>query len=110
MTTTINTHGINIDLDRLHIIADATEDTGPEVYQTIGFDRENGDVHLWEGTNNNWVQWRDPAIISVVSFRRHHSAQWIADRINDAVREDRYQTIYCGNPYDYEAIFTAKEG
>lgn len=109
MTTTINTHGINIDLDRLHTIAEATEDTGPEVYQTIGFDRENGDVHLWEGMNNNWVQWRDPAIISVVSIRHHHSAQWIADRIRDAVLEDRHMMTYFGDPYEYEAIFAAKE-
>ena len=105
MTTTINTHGIKIDLDRLMTIAAETQDTGSEVYQTIGFDRENGDLHIWAGLNNNWVQWRDSAVITVASTRRHHSAQWIADCIYDAMCEDKYQTEAIGWEYEYSAIW-----
>lgn len=105
MTTTINTHGINIDLDRLHTIAEATENTGSEIYQTIGFDRENGDLHIWEGLNDNWVEWRDPAIITVCHTRRHHSAQWLADKIRDAMLEDRRITSDLGEVYAYGSIW-----
>lgn len=87
MATTINTHGINIDLDSLRSAARLTKGTGPEVYQIISFDRETGEVHLWEGTNNNWVDWRDPAVIEVSRGRHHHPAQWIADRIAEVLRE-----------------------
>lgn len=105
MKEAINTHGIKIDVESLSKIAALTDDTGRDVYQTIGFDRESGALHIWEGLNDNWVEWRDPAVITVCHTRRHRSAQWLADKIHDAMLEDRRIAGEIGEVYAYGSIW-----
>lgn len=82
----INTHGLNIDIDRLLAVAAATSDTGPDVYYIIGYDLDDGDVRFWEGTNNNWVEFGGNVVV-VARDRHRHTAQWIADMIADTLAD-----------------------
>lgn len=101
----INTHGIKIDLESLKKVSARTENLPRELYQTISFDMETGDVLYWCDTSSNWVEYRDPAVIKCFDTRSHHSAQYIADEINRAVRayRDMYQDLGWG--FDYNDIF-----
>ena len=87
---TINTHGLSINLEDLKTVSEETYNVDwrrghrLQVY----FDRDTG--NLWTKfyfSDSNWTVYHNPAIISVCCPTRHHSQQWLADRIKEAVDE-----------------------
>ena len=94
----INTHGLNINLDDLKTVSEETYsvDWRRGHRLEVFYDRSNGD--LWSKfyiSSENWTEYHDPAIISVCCPRQHHSQQWLADRIKEAVDQNEvYDRIY----------------
>ena len=108
MENTINTHGFHIDIESLKDVAANTEKCNHEIYQTISIDLENGEVLYWCGMSNNWVEYRDPAVIKVLSTRRKYGPQALADAIADGLQEHRHMMEYIGEKCT-EYVFTGNE-
>ncbi|MGN0985139.1 MAG: hypothetical protein ACI4OU_01490 [Candidatus Enterenecus sp.] len=96
----INTHGININLDKLQDASNGTVNwDGRGGHTDIFYDRQTGDVWCVDNIGDNWTEYRDPAIIEVAKTARHYSAQWIADRIYDKICERRMIAAELGEVY-----------
>lgn len=99
-TAAVNTHGLKIDLDSLKECSAYTETLYNGSRVDIFYDRRDGQVWgKFEVSENNWTQYHDPEIVRICGTRRHHSAQWIADRIAETVAELRHIANYLGVPY-----------
>ena len=108
MENTINTHGFYIDLESLKNVAARTESCNHMLHQIISIDLENGEVLYWCGLANNWVEYRDPAVIKVLGTRRKYGPQALADEIANALRDHRHTMEYIGWKCD-DYVFTGNE-
>lgn len=100
----INTHGLKIDLESLESVSRATEDLNYKLHQEIFFDMETGEVMYNCNLSDNWVEHHDPAVIKVADTRRHHTAQWIADKIASDVQEIKRYCDDIGHTFDWPVI------
>ena len=87
----IETYGININLDKLYMASRATTSWPENVgYRTdVFFDMDTGDVWAVDLGENNIKEYSSPSIIKVCGTVKHRSAQWIADKIREAVAYNR---------------------
>ena len=108
MENTINTHGFYIDIESLKNVAARTEKLSHELHQIISIDLDNGEVLYWCDMANNWVEYRDPAVIEVLDTRRKYGPQALADAIADGLREHRHMMEYIGEKCT-EYVFTGNE-
>ena len=100
MEKTIDTHGLNIDLESLKECSDYTETLYNGSRVDIFFDRRDGQVWgVFEISGNDWTQYHAPEIIRICGVRRHYSPQWIADRIAETIADLRYIAGKNGVPY-----------
>ena len=98
--TTINTHGLTVNLEDLQSTSDYTETLFQGARVDIFYDRLTGEVWgKFFADQNSWCEYRYPEIIRVCSTRRHHSPQWIMDRIDEAVSELRHVAETLGQEY-----------
>ena len=83
----INTHGLNINLDTLRSAAKRTANwpTGCGYSTEIYYDRETGEVWSSDVSDDRTVCHNDSAIITVCRTVHKQDAQWIADKIAEAV-------------------------
>ena len=84
----INTHGLKIDLDSLLRTANQTADWPANTGRTdIKYDPDTGEVWGTDHMDSPIESWSEyPGnIIGVTSTDKHHTAQWIADRIFEAM-------------------------
>lgn len=88
-TNTINTHGININMDDLQICAWETNHMPPrDCFIQISYDLSNGNVFSdrhWSKSPNPWTVYHDPDIITVACAYSPKTMQEIADVIAKAV-------------------------
>lgn len=82
----INTHDLNIDLKSLNRAAAATTEWPQNFgYSTeIHYNAKTGIVSWTEINDNNWTE-TTPDVIIVTRTAHRHTAQWIADRIAEAI-------------------------
>lgn len=87
--TQINTHGLKIDLDSLSKAAENTVnwERNSGWRTDIFYDRSTGEVWTVDLLGESWKQYRDADVHQVASTAKHHTAQWIADRIADYMSE-----------------------
>lgn len=83
----INTHGLNILIDTLLSAADQTASwpTNCGFSTEIYYDRKTGEVWASDVSDDNIVRHNNNDIITVCRTTKSHSAQWIADKIAEAV-------------------------
>ena len=100
MRKTIDTHGLDIDLMSLKECSDYTETLYNGSRIDVYYDRRDGQVWgKFEPSGNDWTQYNAPEIVKVCGVRRHHSPQWIADRIAETIAELEHVVNELGVPY-----------
>lgn len=100
----INTHGIKIDMESLVKAAEDTVDCCTDCRNVIFFDMEDGTVwtrFAWPGED---IVYHDECVMPVAGCRRHHTPQWIADRISERVSEYKQEYEYIGWAFPYSGI------
>ena len=69
---------------------------------------ETGEVLYWCGMAENWVEYRDPAVIKLFGTRRKYGVQALADAIASALAQYRHDFEYYGDKCD-EYVFRGEK-
>lgn len=85
---TINTYGINVNLDQLRDVAKNSINCCNGAYYELFYDRDDGSIwERWHPNSNEWSVHNDPAVIKIGGYTRHHAAQHIMDDLKVALEE-----------------------